>query len=297
MESVFPTVSSAAWLSSLTGMAVADHGVPGVVFRVDGAVVNLYDYTGPLMDSTPDNVFSDAVAAGHRAVAVLGDLANYPCSWRDLLLAHADVVAGELMFTRPGAYTPRPLDRLDLAVRATVAAGIDAGRCSLVWCFVEVDTHLHHFGDDEYAVAALRLIERIALELVGAGHVVAAHSDHGQTPTIHDAGLARLLDVLAAEHGFTMGGAGRTRWVYPATGTAEELAERLHHDLPADIRIEWSDALFPPGSPAHARVGELVLVAEAERFLAPPGYRFEHGSSTPAEVEVPFAVWGGADEF
>lgn len=293
MDSVFPTISSAAWLSSLTGRPVAEHGIPGVVFTVDGPPVNIYGHHGPLAAGASDNVFSDAAEHGYRPVAVLCDLVNYPCSWRDLLLTHAEIVEGTPLFTRPGPYTPPPLDRIEADVRAAVAAGLAAGDNCLVWCFVEIDTHIHHHGDDEYAVDALRVIERIALDLVADGHVVAAHSDHGHTPTTHDAELAALLDGLAAEYGFAMGGAGRTRWLYPAPGTTNELAARLRTELPPDIGVEFADDVFPPGSPARARVGELFLVAAGDRFLVPDGYRYEHGSRTPEEIEVPFAVWGG----
>jgi hypothetical protein len=295
MDSVFPTISSAAWLSSLTGISVAEHGIPGVVFTVDGTLVNIYGHHGPLSAHAPDNVFSDAAAYGYQPVAVLCDLVNYPCSWRDLLLTHAEIVEGTPLFTRPGSYTRPSLDHLEANVSAAIAAGLAAGNRGLVWCFVEIDTHIHHNGDDEYAVAVLRVIEQIALDLVADGHVVAAHSDHGHTPTKHDDALAALLDGLAVEHGFEMGGAGRTRWLYPAPGTTDKLVARLRAELPDDISVESADDVFPSGSLARARVGELFLVAKGERFLAPDGYRYEHGSRTPEEIEVPFAVWGGTD--
>ncbi|MGW7534881.1 alkaline phosphatase family protein [Amycolatopsis sp. NPDC054798] len=293
LDSVFPTVSSAAWLSSLTGKPVAEHGIPGVVCTVDGRLTNIYEHRRSLVADPPDNVFSDAAARGFRPVAVLCDLASYSCSWRDLLLTHAEIVEGTPLFTTPGLYEPPPLDRVEADLRVAVATGLRGGDRALVWCFVEIDTHLHHCGEDEYAVAAVRMIERIATDLTADGHLVAAHSDHGHTPTEHDPELARLLDGLADEYGFAMGGAGRTRWLYPRPGTAEALEERLRKELPADIGIEDADRIFPPDSPARARVGDLFLVAAGEKFLAPEGYRYEHGSRTAAEVEVPFAVWGG----
>src|SRR5207245_312786 len=55
-RSVFPTTSSTAWLTSLTGESVDAHGIPGVVFEVDGALVDVYSYTGSLGDA-PRNLF------------------------------------------------------------------------------------------------------------------------------------------------------------------------------------------------------------------------------------------------
>ncbi|WP_253838356.1 alkaline phosphatase family protein [Actinokineospora globicatena] len=292
MRSVFPSTSAAAWLSSLTGVPVARHGIPGVVFTIDDDLVNVYEHHRPLVDGGQGNVFGDAVAHGYRAVAALCDLVNYPCSWRDLLLRGAEVVVGTPLYTRPGPYRAPSADELDTGLRAAVAAGLAGGDRCLLWCFVEVDTHIHHHGDDAHAVEALRVVERLALDLVADGHVVAAHSDHGHTPTTHDTWLAELLDGLAAEFGFTMGGAGRTRWLYPAPGTSEALAARLRAELPGSIRVERSDSEFPPGTAARDRVGDLLLVAEGTRFLTVDGYRFDHGSRTREEIEVPFAVWG-----
>src|SRR5690349_20450058 len=47
MHSVFPSTSSSAWLTSLTGLGVASHGVPGVVFKSPGGeLINVFQYRG-----------------------------------------------------------------------------------------------------------------------------------------------------------------------------------------------------------------------------------------------------------
>jgi hypothetical protein len=38
-------------------------------------------------------------------------------------------------------------------------------------------------------------------------------------------------------------------------------------------------------------VGSIVLIAQGEDFLAADGYRYEHGSLTEDELDVPVAEW------
>src|SRR5438270_1323937 len=77
LRAVFPTTSSAGWLSSLSGLDVDAHGVPGVVFRVeDGAApIGVFDFHGELGSAANENVFSDAEALGYAPLAIGGDLA------------------------------------------------------------------------------------------------------------------------------------------------------------------------------------------------------------------------------
>jgi hypothetical protein len=51
-----------------------------------------------------------------------------------------------------------------------------------------------------------------------------------------------------------------------------------------------SEHLFPVAS-LRARVGDISLVALGDTFLTEPGYRYDHGSATDAELHVPFSVW------
>jgi hypothetical protein len=295
MRSVFPTTSSVGWLSSLTGLDAGEHGVPGVVFRLgDGELIDVYSYHGDALGAARENVFSDAAAHGYAPLALLGDLASYPCSWRDLLLAHSRPVQGCTFFTASGPrYVAPELKELESGIRRTLSRpkAITASSPCLAWCFVELDRHVHHHGYDGYAMRALALIERLAAELAEEGWVVVAHSDHGHAATAHDRELEGILERLRNAHGFGMGGAGRARWLYPGPGGEEALAEDLRRELPPGVALRPADELFPARSLARRRVGDLVLVAEGEAFLAQPGYRFDHGSLTPGEVLVPFSEW------
>nr|MDQ3935704.1 alkaline phosphatase family protein [Actinomycetota bacterium] len=179
MTSVFPTTSSAAWLSSLTGMSVDEHGVPGVVFRPpggDGELVNLYEHHGPLCAAEPRNVFSDAAGHGLTPLAILGDLEPYDCSWRDLLLRDATPVAGHRFYTAtPAGRPPLPAAELCARVREALRSARAGAAPAFVWCFVEPDRHVHYHGYDAHVDELLAAIDGLAGELAGEGVAVVAH--------------------------------------------------------------------------------------------------------------------------
>jgi hypothetical protein len=274
--------------------------VPGVVFAsptAPGEVVNVYDYADDLAVPDTGNVFSDAAAAGYAATCVLGDLAAYPCSWRDVLLRHATVAQGVPFFTPSlDAYRPPAAgtvaDRLRAALTDALAADDGGRRPRFVWCFVEIDRHVHHHGYDEHVDACLRAVEQVALDLVDRGAVVVAHSDHGHTPTRHDADVAGVLDDVARRCAGAVGGAGRVRWIHAPHADPAAVAGALDGKLGdvADVRL--ADDCFAAGGLARRRVGDVVVVARGERFVAPDGYVCDHGSLTAEERYVPVATWG-----
>ncbi|GAA2422270.1 alkaline phosphatase family protein [Streptomyces glaucus] len=298
MRSVTPTTSSACWLSALTGLDTAAHGVPGVVFADPSGgpgLVDFLSYRGPGLAPDADTVFGDAARLGRRPLALLGDMEHYGSAWRDALLKGAEPVAGHCFYTEGGVYRYRPAAEVFDRVRTAVESALErygAQEPCLIWCYVEVDQHVHRHGYDRHTTEVLTALDGYARALVARGALVVAHADHGLVPTVHDEALAGLLDQLGQRYGFRMGGAGRMRWLHAAPGTDRaELAAVLQKSLPSDVRVLDADSVFPPGSPARARVGGVVLVAEGERFLTDPGYRYDHGSFAPGETDTPFSVW------
>jgi hypothetical protein len=299
-RSVTPTTSSAGWLSSLTGLDVAAHGVPGVVFADPAGgpgQINVFEYTGPGLELPPTvgNVFSDATGLGYQPLAVLGDMETYHCAWRDTLLAGARPVTGHRFYTEGGGpYRVRSTAVVEAAVVAAIQdalQGASGAVPAFVWCYVEIDRHIHEYGYDNHVSEMLGALERIAVRLAEQGVVTLAHADHGLVPTVHDTEFAAFLDDAARRHGFVVGGAGRMRWLHtrePMPGLAGLLAPQL----PESVSVHAADEFFPPGSPARGRVGDTVLVAHGERFLAPDGYTHDHGSFGEDEVWTPFARWG-----
>jgi hypothetical protein len=290
LRSVFPTTSATGWLSSLTGLAVADHGIPGVAFvEPTGEPINIYSHRGPLGLCTAGNIFTDARAAGYHPLVILGDLEPLLCTWRNLLLEGAETRGGHPFFSSIDAEPLEMGERVEGAIGVVRAESNPEPR--LIWCFMDADLYIHRHGYDDGILSFLSDLDRIAMTLMESGAAVMAHSDHGLVPTVHDADLECLLAALAPDFAHPIGGAGRARWLYPAEGRESAIRAALAAALPPDVEIVEAHALFEAGSMAHARVGPLILLATGKRFLSPPGYSHEHGSLTPTELHVPFAYW------
>lgn len=288
MQSVFPTTSSSAWLSSVTGADVATHGVPGVVFNVGDATIDVFRYAGPLGVPRTGSIFSDARDAGYAAISIVGDCEPFDCSWREALLRDSQPVFGHRFYTAPGSWSP---DVMADAVARAVDRSEPAGP-RLIWCYVDLDRSIHERGYDGDARRFLRLIDELASEIAASGATVIAYSDHGLTPTKHEPEIARALERIPNELGCATGGAGRTRWIYTHAGNEERIVSALEQSLPRTIRICPADEVFCTSSLARSRVGDVVVIAEGEEFVTFGSATFEHGSLTGAELFVPFAEWG-----
>lgn len=295
MQSVFPTTSTACWLTSLTGMNVAEHGVVGVAVRLPDQgddIVDLLRYAGPLAMPPVFNIFSDAAELGYEPIAIPGDLEDLPSAWRSALLRHAEIVPGPRFYAqRSGPPDPRRMVRdLRDVVRSQDHAASGGGP-RLIWCFIDVDLHVHRNGYDGHVDHVLLALEDLAIELANDA-IVIAHSDHGLTRTNHDPAVESVLEELMARHGCVMGGAGRVRWLYVERHAIERLRRDLQDHLQPSVDVVDADTLWPPTSLARARTGDLVLVARGEGFLAPPDYLFEHGSATEDEMNAALCRWG-----
>lgn len=298
MQAVFPTTSASVWISALSGLSPDEHGIPGVVFRFpnqDGELINIYTHRKPLQAKPLATIFSDAESAGYRPLSLLGDLAACNCAWRDLLLGPANPISERRFYTAPTGLTPHPDPKtLSRQIRADVYAGLhhySLGRPCLFWAFVEIDRYIHCYGYDYHVSDVLTEIDRLASALADTGAIVVVHSDHGLTATQQDPSLEALLTRVQKTHSCAMGGAGRTRWLYPTIGGEAQVRDALAPLLPPGVRLDSRDRYFAQGSAAHRRVGPILLIAEGADFITPPGYRFDHGSLTEAELRVPYAIW------
>jgi hypothetical protein len=293
MRTVFPSTSSSAWLSSVTGRSVDSHAVPGVVFRHPDTsdLINVYTFSGPgLVPGVNENIFSDGIERGYRSVSILGDLEECPCAWRDALLQHSEQLHGHRFYTAGAGPVSAELVCRDVK-RALLRSRRD-GTPTLAWCFVEVDRHIHVQGYDQHVRDVLTGIDEVAHGLAQGGAVVVAYSDHGLVPTKSCRVLEEVLMATLTEYRAALGGAGRTRWVYAARDTLPALEAALRARLPASVRIEHADLHFPQGSAARRRVGDLMLIATGEEFITSEDYTFDHGSLTELELCVPWATWG-----
>jgi hypothetical protein len=161
----------------------------------------------------------------------------------------------------------------------------------LVWCFLDIDRHIHQHGYDDHVITVLGIIEEFALELVERHAIVIAHSDHGLVRTTHIQEISDLFTDIERTYACRMGGAGRTRWIYAPALSTDKICSALRSRLPSTVDVESSERLFRPDSLALQGVGNIVVMARGDAFVTFDGQSFEHGSNTNDELDVPLAMW------
>lgn len=314
LSSTVPSTSTTAWLTALTGVGPAEHGVVGMVFRLpaEGSLVCAVNGTtlahGPAEPAAPaglvwphPTVFDRATTLGVRCVAIGREIDGLTGPWAPALLAgstRADSLAADRLAEQ--AADPR---RLTDGVAADVDTVLTSGTPTptLLWIYVNLDDYVHRNGYDDAVCDAVAGLGRHAERWAGAGWTVLCHSDHGQVRCEPDPDLVRAWAAVDDPRDCLLpsGGAGRIRWLYPRPGNEARVAARLAEALgdaavvlPAEDMPELGSACAA-GS-LRGRVGAVVAIAASERFPVPdPSLSYEHGGLDPAELLVPFAVWRG----
>ncbi|MGC0807633.1 alkaline phosphatase family protein [Pantoea agglomerans] len=298
IASVFPTTSSSCWLSALTGTSVAGHGCVGVVFRPDptAEMINVFSHADGFILEGEQTLFHDAAQHGYLPVALTSDMGHLNCGWRQRLLSGARMIESALHFHAPHrANGAIEIDALINQLHQDIARIATLPVPYFAWIFLDPDRYIHRHGYDSAIHEYLQKLDQLAARWAEKGIMMVAHSDHGLVATEHSPELEHYLHQYLKRKGLTMGGAGRTRWLYvPQQLSTEQIISELSANLPADVEVAKRSDYFPSTEPLAERVGEILLISRSGLFLAEPGIKYEHGSLCRDEWEVPFAIWGDA---
>lgn len=314
LTSTFPSTSVVAWLSTMTGLGVEGHEVPGVVYYEGGAGGLFHCFRDFVLESGWDwskTVPASAVrfgpwptffddARGAERVAHAGDLVNWAGRWCDAILHGAEVRNprvdwAEIRFD-PGRIIEWAVGEVEATVR-----GRRRGLPLLSFTMLNFDDYVHFHGYPRALEDALVRLEESVLRWKREGHTVVAVSDHGMIP---NRVAPAVFDAWEEINGPRLclrpvGGAGRVRWSYPRPGKEAEVHGRLAELLGGNALVVRRDELGGYGLLAvegrvREALGEVVTVALGEEFPVPdPSYVYEHGSVTPAEMLVFLSVWEG----
>ncbi|MFY1636200.1 alkaline phosphatase family protein [Solwaraspora sp. WMMB335] len=301
LASTFPSTSTTAWLTAMTGVGPDRHGVPGTVYRVPGRGCLVYAVTGQVLARGPADpagdprlviphptIFERATNDGVRCRAVAREIGHLPGPWAQALLRGATMAPPAPTRTLAGQ-ADNPVLLAEAVVTQVDEETGDAPppRPMLLWVYVNLDDHVHRHGYDQPAVAAMATLAASAARWAEAGWTVVAHSDHGQVRCVPDDDLVRAWTALddPARRMLPPGGAGRVRWLYPVPGD-DDVAGRLAETLGATARIVAADEGL------RDRVGPVIAIAANDRFPVPDtSLRWEHGADSPGETMVPLAIW------
>src|SRR5690606_2714635 len=111
-------------------------------------------------------------------------------SWRRLLLHGAKEADAEPFYVDDPTKV-RPAQAVADTIRRAIGdgRGLAAGRPCLVWCFVDLDLHVHRHGYDCHAHDLLLALGDLAASLAERA-VIVAHADHGLVATSHSDAVA-----------------------------------------------------------------------------------------------------------
>jgi hypothetical protein len=312
LSTTFPSTSSSAWLSAVTGKRVDEHLVPGVRYRLPGisGLIDCFD-DGP-WGSTPQagrpviqTVFDRLAARGISSLVIPGEVSTWGAAWLEALCHGAHIRPSEADWAIL-RQDPLRLTRVLLRELHRALSAADSSRW-LFWCWIDLDDAIHLRGYADDVLGALTEIEEAAIRWRELGHTVIAVSDHGLVPTFCTSGLADAWARATAPALCRLppGGAGRVRWCYPRRRRGPEVSSRLAGALGETALVVEREELADLGllrlnRELRARLGEIVAISAGVQFPVPdPRNRFEHGGVTPAEMIVPLAVWlpgGGAGQ-
>lgn len=295
LTSVTPSTTPVALTSIGTGTAPGSHGLVGASFRLPETGELLWPLgwrgTPSPIQVQPDPTWWERAARAGVEVSIVS-----PRAYVDGGLTGAAL--------RGGAYVGAdgPGERV-----AEIAAAARRGTRSLVygyWEFLDRAAHMHGVGSAHYR-AELEAVDgfvRQVSEALPVDSVLVVTSDHGLVDCERAVDLDQLEELWPDVQ--VAAGEPRFRHVYTRPGAADSVSaawqQTLGHDavvLVRDDAIErgWFGAVAPD---VRERIGDVIAVATADVRLALPSRDAavsaligQHGSLTPAEMEVPLVVF------
>jgi hypothetical protein len=271
LTATFPSTTTSALATSLTGRTPSEHGVIGVQYLHTDGARGYNCITGEITEPSsagvirpsPDPVTTTAFLAlrdlGVRSFSLPGELAALSAQWRKLALDGSTELAGSsgldgssglagsaglvgsagLDGQVPGSVPPGPpgmrgVHEVVDAVTRDLRAVLDRHRGALVWAYVNLDDHLHRYGPDHDIERACQAIDSLARALSASGTAVLLYTDHGCAASCPSAATMAAWDELSSPRTCRLpaGGAGRVRWLYPHAGAEQAVAHELRTRLP-----------------------------------------------------------------
>ncbi|MEX2504881.1 MAG: nucleotide pyrophosphatase/phosphodiesterase family protein [Egicoccus sp.] len=306
LDATFPTTTASALTSLGTGRPPGEHGIVGFAMRAPGRARMLvtltwsWDHYEPVTDAR-----TEAVPESVQPLPTVFDRLR-PTDVRPVAVLRPEFIGSGLTRAAFRGSDQVPADGLQDTLAAARDAATSGGRALVYAHHGDVDFAGHAAGPgSEPWCAALAEVDATLQRFVAdlpsdVAFVVTA--DHGMVATPPE----RLLDVR--DHPDLLAGVAlfagepRARQLHAVDGAASDVAAAWREHLGGEACVlERDDAIDegwfgPVVSPAARRsIGEVVVAATGDGFgvvhgeLDPFGGRLpgQHGSLTPAELEVP----------
>jgi hypothetical protein len=298
VKSVFPTTSTSAWTTSLTGMSPSEHGVVGTVFQDGSDRINcLHDerIDTPLPFWAEKTIFKK-LAGVAESTAWLGGMASLSSHWVKALTNGAKRLSPRECWEKKSfehdatGMMKHGIDELNMVLSA-----IRSSKPQLVWGHIDFDRYVHFHGYDDSALDALASLSKAIPKWNSMGWAVLLYSDHGLTETRENSACAELFKLINDRSycASPCGGAGRALWAYPLAHKRKELWDNIKKSAATyadvlDRREAVMRGYFKRTEYVERRVGDYLIISRGNEFpLFNSNYRYEHGALTEEEVNVP----------
>jgi Type I phosphodiesterase / nucleotide pyrophosphatase len=224
LTTCFPSTTTAALMSSLTGLTPSEHGVIGVQYlhpdgrrgyncltgeaiepsrtgvsgaAISGAAAHAPGPFGPSRVS-PDPEVSTAFLAlrelGVPSFSLPGELAGVAPAWRNQMFRGSTVLQRWSGGPAGGPDAP-PVAAIVDAVSRDLCDVLDDNPGAVVWAYLNLDDHLHRHGADGDIEQACRAIDALASRLAERGTTVLLYSDHGCAVSAPSAATMAAFDA------------------------------------------------------------------------------------------------------
>lgn len=322
LTSSFPSTSVTGWSSTMTGLNVEDHGLPGVVFFAPeiSKIYNCLDEAIYINDkwiqNHPDKykieygnleTIFNRLSSKCETIAIDGYFAYDVAKWSSSLIKGAiQTIKSSYDWSQitfdPNLMISSIIDDTNLALNSR-----NKDKNLFIWSLVNTDHYIHIHGYSDILAKAMVKLNNQILEWVENGHAVVIHSDHGQVQNYSDKDLENLWNDInsfsTCRH--VSGGAGRTRWSYPNPLKETYLANQIEKKFGNKVKVIHKEELeklgfLKLGKKLSSQLGELITIALGNEFpivnsagdyYSHDSVKYEHGSILVDEMIVPLAIY------
>lgn len=314
LSSVFPSTSTAAWTSIITGATPSQHGVYGTAFYLKEFDKSYNWIFNALADKEKFNVLWKSKKTPKLNLSknktIFQRLQNIGFT-NYYLDSHGKDNPFPLLKIMDGSeHIPylkedfndlkrKPNELLNYFLKQTTKLLKKRGK-KLIWNYIDVDDYIHENGYK--SLTNFNIWETLFQYWSNNKSTKRAFiliSDHGQTEQVNSGTNIIKTSILNNDLKYNSSGAGRTMFFYPKPGKLTKVKAWLQKVIgDSGFVLTKKDlvkyGLIDKNAVAQERIGDLITVAVKPDFpSAGAKYFSEHGSLHSEEIYVPILVQTG----
>ena len=302
LSSVFPSTTSSAWSSVITGEIPGVHVVYGTSYRInpEQTYVWLNDVVSNKTEAHTEEgkkLFSDGCTPLFSAInnKIKIYIGRHGHSERNSFFHSMTIGIDERIFPDLSTYISMKYkpDELVEYIYDNIQKKISSNEEMFVWAYFDFDDFIHEKGYDDLNYIWEPFFDRLA-ELVEEADSVILIADHGQT--IQNQWETSVLSESQNDiFSLKICGAGRVLYLYGDDKKAlyNWAVDYYQNHAAVLTREEAIDiGLFPEKCYEEERIGDVIVIGKDSQFHSiGASYVYEHGACTEDEMFVPAVLF------